>query len=96
MNKRIHAWSGHTLYVAPIKFDDLPDNVRRQASEYTKFWIVRNWDEKGYIFMYLGKGYKFAPSQIVVWYARGGHWVSFGKTIQEAIDGAQKEGWMYA
>lgn len=96
MNKIIHAWSGHTLYVESITFDDLPEKIKPSAKEYSKFWIVRNWDKDGHIFMYLGKGYKYAPKEIVAWYPGGGHWSSFGLTLQSAIDGAQKDGWMYA
>jgi hypothetical protein len=98
MNKTIHAQSGHTLFVAPITFDELPDKIKNgdDAKEYKKFWVVKNWDNDGCIFMYLGKGYESTPNEIVVWYRNGGFWSGYGKTIEDAINEAQKDGWMYA
>ena len=46
--------------------------------------------------MYLGRGNKNAPKEIVVWYPKGSMWVGFGSTFKSAMDGAQKDGWMYA
>ena len=90
----IHAQSGHTLFIEKVKFEDLPANV--QDFEYIKgctgYRIVKNWDKEGVTFMYIAK----TKGQYLVWYRGGGFWSGYGKTIQEAIDGAQKAGWMYA
>ena len=98
MNRTIHAQSGHTLFVKSIKFEDLPQNIREgdYAKDFKQFWQVKNWDDDGVTFMFLGKGMKNAPKQICVWYRNGGFWSSYGKTTEEAINGAQKDGWMYA
>ncbi len=92
----IHAQSGHTLFVKKIELSELPENIQSQAKEYNSFYVVKNWDDTGVIFMYLGKGYTQSPKEIVAWYPKGDFWSSFGKTIEEAINGAQKDGWMYA
>lgn len=98
MNRTIHAQSGHTLFVKSIEFEDLPDNIKNggYAKDFKQFWRVKNWDDSGVTFMYLGKGMKNAPKQICVWYSRGNFWSGYGKTIEDAINGAQKEGWLYA
>jgi hypothetical protein len=47
--------------------------------------------------MYLGKGHAAAPGQIVAWYAKSkAFWSRYGKNIEDAINGAQADGWMYA
>jgi len=101
MKKTIYAASGHTLYVASISREALPAHLR-ETNEYTTFYEVRNWDETGVTFMYLGKGYRGqnaspkAQKEIVVWYRNGGFWSGCGNTLKTAIDGAQRDGWMYA
>lgn len=47
------------------------------------------------VFMYLGKGDPRAPRQIVAWYPNGRFWSSFGNSMKDAIEGAQKSGWLY-
>lgn len=97
MNKTFIAQSGHTLFVKEISFDDLPDFIKNgNGKTYNKFHIVKNWDDDGVVFMYLGKGNSYAPREIVVWYRNGGFWSSYGLTIEEAINGAQRDGWMHA
>lgn len=97
MKKTIKAKSGHTLFVKSIDFQDLPTPIKENnAEKYTKFYVVKNWDDNGAVFMYLGKGYAAAPKEVVVWYRNGGFWSSFGKNIEEAINGAQRDGWLYA
>ena len=98
MNKIVRAQSGHTLHVESISFDELPDVIKNgdYASHYKKFYVVKNWNKSGIVFMYLGKGSNDAPREIVVWYAKGAFWSSYGYTIEDAINGAQKDGWMYA
>lgn len=95
----VHAASRHTLHVAPISREDLPANVVASGftDAYQKFWVVRNFDANGHVFMYLGRGAESAPKQIVAWYAKSGSfWSSYGLTFKAAIDGAQKDGWLYA
>lgn len=96
MSKTIHSdYSGHTLYVGEIDADKLP--VLENRDGYTKFYVVRNWDVEGSTFMYLGKGLKGAPEEIVAWYAKtGAFWSGYGNTFKEAIEGAQRDGWLYA
>ena len=95
MKKMIHSdFSGHTLFVSSIDTDAFPNFDSKDA--YRQFYVVRNWDENGVIFMYLGKGHKDAPSQVVVWYRKGSFWSGYGMTIKEAVEGAQKDGWLYA
>lgn len=96
MNKKIQAWSGHTLFIRAVEYEDLPDNVKK--FEYMggkeKWYAVHNWDKDGHVFMYVGK--EKGIREYLVWYAKGGFWTSFGKTIEEAINGAQRDGWLYA
>jgi len=98
MKKTIQAQSGHTLFVKSIPFKQLPEVIRKgdDAKRYITFYVVKNWDDEGIIFMYLAKGYGQAPNEIVAFYPKGGFWSSFGNTIEQAINGAQKDGWMYA
>lgn len=98
MNKIVHAQSGHTLFVKSIKFTELPDVIQLDghSPNFTEFYIVKNWDDDGYVFMYLGKGLSQSPKQICAWYPKGAFWSSYGTSIKAAIDGAQKDGWMYA
>jgi hypothetical protein len=93
----IHAQSGHTLFVEPIEFGELPEAVKTNgyAPQYKKFYAVKNWDKDGIIFFYLAKEGRQSKTEIVCHYCNGQFWSSFGKNFQEAIDGAQKDGWMY-
>lgn len=94
-SKTIHSdFSGHTLHVSSADPASIPEFENK--SLYTKFYVVRNWDADGVTFFYLGKGYEQSPDQIVVWYRNGGFWSSFGNSIKEAVEGAQRDGWLYA
>lgn len=96
MKKTISVASGHTLFVRSIYKSDLPKGMDHVA-DFETFYVVKNFGEEGKTFMYLGKGHRQAPNQIVVWYANGlGFWSSYGKNIKDAIEGAQKDGWLYA
>lgn len=95
MRKTITAASGHTLFIKDIDRSELPEGLDG-AGEYERFYVVKNWDDSGVVFFYLGKGHKQAPRQIVAWYPGGKFWASYGNNFQEAIDGAQRDGWMYA
>lgn len=96
MSKRtIRAQSGHTIFVKSISKNEIPGGI--DISKYDQFYVVKNFDDTGCVFMYLGKGYKEAPKEIVAWYRNtGSMWSGYGNTIKEAIDGAQKDGWLYA
>jgi hypothetical protein len=96
MAKTVYAQSGHTLWVNKIDPSDISKTVK--DSEYFKgftiFWEVRNLDSEGVLFFYLAKG-GTTKNQICVFYRNGGFWSSYGKTIEEAINGAQRDGWLY-
>lgn len=96
MNKTIHSdFSGHTMHVSEV--DPLTIPALENKDGYTAFYAVRNWDAEGKTFLYLGKGDKHAPKEIVAWYPKtGAMWSGYGKTLKEAIEGAQKDGWLYA
>ena len=100
MNRTIHAQSGHTLHVSTIDRSELPANVCAQnvgaLLKFDTFYEVRNWDKGGAVFMYLAKGHISAPAQVCAFYRGGGFWSGYGKSLKTAIDGAQKDGWMYA
>jgi hypothetical protein len=87
--------TGHTMHVSEIPAEQVPDLENKLC--FTKFYAVRNWDAEGLTFMYLGKGNKDAPKEVVAWYAKhGSFWSGCGKNLKEAIEGAQRSGWMYA
>jgi len=95
MNRTIHSdFSGHTCYVSEIDAAEVPEFV--DTTTYQTFYTVRNFNAQGIVFMYLGKGDKNAPKQIVAWYRKGGFWSSYGTTLKDAIEGAQRDGWLSA
>lgn len=89
--------TGHTLFVSKIAREELPQAIIDNASSaaFTTFYVVKNWDAQGVVFMYLAKGHSQAPSQVCAFYRNGRFWSSYGKTIQKAIEGAQQDGWLY-
>lgn len=91
-------FSSHTLFVQQIASDELPARIKANAAstEFTTWYVVRNWDNNGVVFMYLCKGHESAPKQICAFYRGGALWSSYGKTIKAAIEGAQRDGWLYA
>lgn len=95
-SKTIHSdVSKHTLHVSEVDPANLPDLEHK--SSYTKFYVVRNWDAEGVTFLYLGKGNENAPDQIVAWYRNtNSFWSGYGTTLKSAIEGAQRDGWLYA
>lgn len=98
-NMMIHSdFSGHTLFVQKITNDELPKVIADNtvSKTFTTFYVVKNWDAQGVVFMYLAKGHSQAPAQVCVFYRSGQFWTSYGKTIKAAIEGAQRDGWMYA
>ena len=94
MKKNYFAKSGHTLFIEPVKFNDLPDNVKKFDCIVgcKRYYLVKNWDAEGVVFFYIG----LKQGQWLVWYRGGGFWSSYGKTLELAIDGAQEDGWLYA
>lgn len=85
----------HWLYVESIDQSKIPSRI--DTTGYNQFYVVRNTDSEGVPFMYLGKGHSDSPFQIVVWYYNtGSMWASFGVTINGAVNGAIKDGWLYA
>jgi hypothetical protein len=95
MATTIHAPSGHTLFIRPIKREDLPKNLEH-SENYTHFWVVKNWDESGVVFFYIGQGHPLKRTEFVAWYRNGAFFTGCGKTKLEVISRAQKDGWMYA
>ena len=96
-NRTIHVYTGHTLHISSIAKEDLPFRLTDDVEAFNKFWVVRNWDKDGVVFMYLGKGNVDAPKEIVAWYSTtGAFWSGFGTTLKSAVEGAMKDGWMYA
>lgn len=96
MVRYVNAASGHRLHVSPMSAEDVAALNLRGSSEYSEFYVVRNGDADGCVFFYLAKGYKTAPKEIVVWYRNKKFWSGYGKTFKDAIDGAQRDGWMSA
>lgn len=101
--------SHHTLHISSISREELRTHIpAKEADNYTSFYIVRNFDEHGVTFFYLGKGYQHPdperkddrrahdPKEVVVWYGNGAFFTGRGNTFKEAIENAQKHGWLYA
>ena len=92
LRKTIHVQSGHTMAIFKI----LPGGKHpADASKYTDFYTVRNFDESGVVFFYMAKGYKNAKSEIHIWYPNGQMWSGFGTSFKSAIEGAQRDGWLH-
>lgn len=91
--KTIKAASGHLMAICKL---DPNRQDHPGFGRYTDYYQARNFTEEGVIFFYLAKGYEDAPNQICVWYKNKKMWSSFGKNFKEAIDGAQRDGWLAA
>jgi len=100
MNRTIYVATGHTLHVSTIELDSIPLAIRTKNADvienFDSFYVVRNWDKSGIVFMYLAKGHINGPTEICAFYRAGGFWSGFGKTLKTAIEGAQRDGWLYA
>ena len=97
MKRTVTSQTGHTLCVTSIAREDLPEHLDETTSEYTTFYTARNWTNDGPVMLYLGKGHQDAPQQIVAWYRSTGKlWARYGMTLKEAIDGAFRDGYLYA
>ena len=97
MGKTYFAQSGHTLFVEKIDRSELPPAVlaNNYSEGFETFYSVKNWDKDGMTFFYLAKDGN-SSKEICAFYPKGGFWSSFGRTIIDAINGAQRDGWMYA
>lgn len=92
----INAHSGHSLHLAKATEEDFTalDLEHFANGDYTSFYVAHNWDAKGVVFFHLAK---HENGQIHVWYRSTKRmWTSYGKTFQAAVDGAQRDGWLYA
>lgn len=97
MSRTISAASGHTLFVKQIDPASVPAKVQGNAyfDAYPRVYEVRNWDAGGVVFFYLAKGNAKAPNEVCVFYKNGQFWTGYGNNFKEAIDGAQRDGWLY-
>ena len=93
--KRAEITSGHSLFVKSIDRSELPKGLERTEG-FTDFYVVKNFDDEGVVFFYLAKGNPAAPREVCGWYRGGKFWDSYGKTIPDAINGMQRDGWLYA
>lgn len=88
--------TGHSMYVRAVARGMIPADCK-YIEDFTKFYIVTNWDRDGSVFFYVASGNTSAPEQICVWYPKNKRmWSSYGKTIKAAVEGAISDGWMYA
>lgn len=95
MRTDIQISTGHVVTVQSINREALPRGLA-DSTNYSTFYKVTN-EGTDRVFMYLGKGYETAPREIVAWYPNSkAMWHSFGKTLKDAIEGAVKDGWLYA
>lgn len=95
MKRTYTAQSGHTLFLDLIDVVEAAKVVGEGASKYRNIYAVKNWDANGVVFFYVCTGYDNAPKEVHVFYGNGSMWSSFGKNIQDAINGAQRDGWLY-
>lgn len=96
MSRMIRVASGHNLCITKLPSNKVPAGLQSKEV-FSDFYVVQNFDTEGYVFFYVGKGHVNAPGEIVVWYGQSGKlWSGFGKTFKDAIEGAQRDGWMYA
>jgi hypothetical protein len=93
----VSAVTHHTLFVREIDRLSLPAKVieSEHSKAFTKFYEVRNWDKAGVVFLYLAKGAANASNEICAFYKNGQFWSSYGDNLKSAIEGAQKDGWLY-
>ena len=103
--KTIQVESGHNMAIFKLPKDELdgcnffynlgPHNEILDLP-YTDFYVVKNFDIDGVTFFYIAKGYKDAPKEYHVWYRNKKMWSSYGTNFKDAIEGAQKDGWLHA
>lgn len=89
----ILASTGHTFCTVKGDTDQFATLDHFDPEEYTSLKTVHNWDERGHLFFYMAKH----GMQWHVWYPKSERlWSSFGSTQKKAIEGAIKDGWLYA
>lgn len=100
MKKTYRAQSGHTLYLDSMDVVAAANAIGKDAANYRNVYAAKNWDREGKTFFFICTGYTDERgktyNEVHVFYANGAMWYSSGANIQEAIDGAQRDGWLYA
>lgn len=88
--------TSHTVYLDDYALTtNTPISVECNKDNYKNIYVVRNWDKQGVIFFFIGTNYK-GSKEHHVWYPNGKMWSSYGTTILKALNGAIRDGWMYA
>ncbi len=90
------AKTGHTLSINKCKINNLPeleDGSIYNMNDYSSYYQVKNWDIHGNFFFSILK-YK-GKKEYHVLYGNGQMWSSCGSTIEEAVNGAIEDGWLY-
>jgi len=99
MKRTYTAQSGHTLFLDSMDIVEAANAISAVAGDYRNVYAVKNWDAEGVVFFYVCTGYTDEAgktyNEVHVFYGNGQMWHSSGKNIQEAIDGAQRDGWLY-
>jgi hypothetical protein len=89
VKKTFRAQSRHTIRIYEV--DRLPEGFRHSDTKGAQVYAAHNFDKSGPIFFHLAR----VGRQWLVWYRNGELWDSFGETVQEALDGAQRDGWLH-
>ena len=87
--------TGHTLHVASIDFEDLPQALKNveHVADFDSFYVVRNWNADGVAFFYLAKS--DWRRMYYGLFGNGQMWTGTGSTMKETVEGMQRDGWMY-
>ncbi len=101
MMRMIRAASGHKMTLHKMTADEFAGiGLNNFVPErYASFYNVRhdNTDWKTVFYIARWKARRKSSSEWHVWYRNSKEmWSSYGGTIQEAIDGAQRDGWLHA
>lgn len=79
--------------VGEILADNNVDELQYVGNDYKEFWTcLIPGSRRPY---YLGRGHKDGPGQIVVWFPNGNMWSSYGSTLNEAIELATADAYLY-
>lgn len=74
----------------------MPAQAHLSSADYKAVYAARNGAKDGATLLYIATGYKKAPREVHAFYRNGFMWHGCGKNIQEALDGAIEDGWLYA
>ncbi len=98
MKKTILVSINYKMYVQSITKDEAIQIINNDHMDaFDTFYIVKNSDNNGCTFFVLGKGHIEAPTEICGWYYNSkAMWFGYGKTIETAIEGMIRDGWLYA